>query len=145
MRSAYRVPNGMFPVDKPFRSQVAEATIPITEIVVNSLIADPLDGEQMERSEFTIRGIAWDRGAGVNRVEVSLNDGQTWQDALLEPPLGRYAYRQFSLQTGPINPATYWLMSRATNSNGEHQVDQLKLNPGGYHNNLPRRVLVTAV
>ena len=46
MQSAYRVPAGLFPVDRPFQSQVTETTVPITELVVNSLIADPLDGDE---------------------------------------------------------------------------------------------------
>jgi sulfite dehydrogenase (cytochrome) subunit A len=138
MKNAYRVPAGMFPVDHPFKSQATEITVPITEMVVNSLIADPLEGNELDRSGFTISGVAWDRGAGINRVEISLDAGQTWRDALLDRPLGPYAYRRFSLQTDLIGPGTYKLMSRATSHTGEKQVDRLKINPAGYHNNLPR-------
>lgn len=138
MASAYRVPAGMFPVDHPFGTQDTGKTVPITEIVVNSVIADPLEGVQLERSGFNIRGVAWDRGSGVNRVEISLDGGRSWRDALLDRPHGPYAYRRFSLQTGGLRPGTYNLMSRATSQAGEKQVDSLKANPGGYHNNLPR-------
>lgn len=143
MRAAYRVPAGMFPVERPFTSQAADASVPITELVVNSLIADPLDGAEVERSGFTIRGIAWDRGAGINRVEVSLDGGRNWQDALLDRPLGRYGYRRFSLQTSPMAPGRYRLMSRATSLTGERQAERIKANPGGYHNNVP--LAITAV
>jgi sulfite dehydrogenase len=142
MKAAYRVPAGMFPVDHPFKSQVTEANVPITELVVNSLIADPLEGDEVERSGFNIRGIAWDRGSGINRVEVSLDGGRTWQDALLERPLGRYAYRRFSLLTGPMQPGPYKLLCRATSQTGEQQASALKANPGGYHNNVPLAVAV---
>ena len=145
MKNAYRVPKGMFPVEHPFESQVAEANVPITEIVVNSLIADPLDGNEVDRSGFTIHGVAWDRGSGINRVEVSLDGGQSWKDALLDRPLGRYAFRRFSLQTGSMPPGTYGLMSRATSQTGDKQVDRLKINPAGYHNNVPRAISVTVV
>ena len=80
MKNAYRVPAGLFPVDHPFKSQATEATVPITEIVVNSLIANPLEGSKVDRSGFTISGIAWDRGAGIGRVEISptaVNPGAT--------------------------------------------------------------------
>jgi len=142
MKSAYRVPAGLFPVDLPFRSQETQTTVPITELVVNSLIADPLEGDEVDRSGFNIRGIAWDRGSGINRVEVSVDAGRTWQDALLDRPFGRYAYRRFSLRTEMMRPGTYNLMSRATTHAGEKQVDRLKRNPGGYHNNLPRPISV---
>jgi len=142
MKSAYRVPAGIFPVDHPFQSQVTETTAPITEIVVNSLIADPLEGSEVDRAGFTIRGVAWDRGAGINRVEISLDAGRTWRDAFLGPPLGPYAYRRFSVATDLMRPGTYQLMSRATSNSGEKQVDRLKANPAGYHNNLPRPISV---
>jgi sulfite dehydrogenase len=142
MQTAYRVPAGLFPVQRPFVSQGAETTVPITELVVNSLIADPLEGDEVERSGFTIHGVAWDRGTGINRVEVSLDGGQSWQDALLDRPLGRYAYRRFSLQMGLMRPGTYQLMSRATSVTGEQQADRIKVNPGGYHNNVPRPISV---
>jgi sulfite dehydrogenase (cytochrome) subunit A len=142
MKTAYRVPAGMFPVDHPFTSQVTEATVPITELVVNSLIADPLDGDELERSGFNIRGVAWGRGSGISRVEVSLDGGDTWQDALLDRPLGPYAYRRFNLQTGLIRPGTYRLACRATTQSGERQASVLKVNPGGYHNNVPLPITV---
>jgi DMSO/TMAO reductase YedYZ molybdopterin-dependent catalytic subunit len=142
MKTAYRVPAGLFPVQLPFASQVTETTVPVTEIVVNSLIADPLEGNEVERYGFTISGIAWDRGNGINRVEVSLDGGVNWQDALLDRPLGPYAYRQFSLQPGMMRPGTYRLVSRATSNSGERQATAMKLNPGGYHNNVPRPIAV---
>jgi DMSO/TMAO reductase YedYZ molybdopterin-dependent catalytic subunit len=142
MQTAYRVPAGMFPVERPFQSQVTQTTVPITELVVNSLIADPLEGDEVERSGFNIRGVAWDRGTGINRVEVSLDGGGTWQDALLDRPLGRYAYRRFILQTELMRPGTYRLMCRATSQTGERQAERLKVNPGGYHNNVARAISV---
>jgi sulfite dehydrogenase (cytochrome) subunit A len=142
MQTAYRVPAGLFPVQHPFQSQATETTVPITELVVNSLIADPLEGDEVDRSGFTISGVAWDRGGGINRVEVSIDGGHSWQDALLDRPLGRYSYRRFILQTNLMRPGTYQLISRATTNAGERQAERLKLNPGGYHNNVPRPVAV---
>jgi DMSO/TMAO reductase YedYZ molybdopterin-dependent catalytic subunit len=142
MKSAYRLPAGMFPVDHPFKSQATETTVPITELVVNSLIADPIDGDERGRSGFGVRGVAWDRGNGIGRVEVSLDGGGTWQDAVLDPPLGLYAYRRFSVQTGAIGAGQYSILSRATSQTGERQASALKANPGGYHNNVPLPITV---
>jgi sulfite dehydrogenase (cytochrome) subunit A len=145
MKSAYRMPAGMFPVDHPFRSQETAATVPITELVVNSLIADPLEGHEVDRTGFTISGVAWDRGNGINRVEVSLDGGRSWREALLGQPLGPYAYRRFTVQTDLTPPGPALLMCRAMSNTGEKQVDRLKANPGGYHNNLPRPIPVVVV
>jgi sulfite dehydrogenase len=143
MKSAYRVPAGMFPVNLPFTSQANNTTAAITEMVVNSIIASPTAGTQGERSGFRIEGVAWDRGSGIKRVEVSLDGGESWRDALLDRPLGPYAFRQFSLDTGFLPRGQYHLVSRATSNADERQAETLKANPGGYHNNVPRVITVT--
>lgn len=142
---AYRVPAGMFPVQAPFLSQNNATTWPITEIVVNSVIASPIGGEQVDRSGFTVRGVAWDRGNGIERVEVSVDGGKTWQSAFIERELGRYAFRPFSLDTGPLPRGPTELVVRAISNSKETQPDTWKVNPAGYHNNVPQRVPVTVV
>jgi hypothetical protein len=144
MRTAERVPSGLFPVRQPFHSQATETTVPVTELVVNSLIASPLEGAEVDHSGFTIRGVVWNRGTGINRLEVSLDGGASWQDALMDSSQGDYAFRRFSLDTGWIKPGTYHLVSRATSNGGERQPAALKANAGGYLNNVPRPILVKA-
>jgi sulfite dehydrogenase len=143
MTKAYRVPAGMFPVARPFPTQDNAATWPITDITVNSLIASPIGGEQVERSGFTVRGVAWDRGNGISRVEISLDAGRTWQDALLDRDLSPYAFRAFRLDTGPLSRGPAELRVRATSNTRETQPDAWKFNPAGYHYNVPQRLTVT--
>jgi sulfite dehydrogenase len=143
MTKAYRVPAGMFPVADPFVTQNNASTWPITDIVVNSLIASPIAGEQVERAGFTVRGVAWDSGNGIQRVDVSLDGGNNWQGALLDRELGRFAFRTFSLNTGPLPRGTVELRVRATSTARETQSDAWKVNPAGYHNNVPQRLTVT--
>ncbi len=144
MKTAYRVPAGMFPVRAPFVSQANDVTAPITELVVNSLIASPLEGVEVEHSGFTIAGVAWDSGTGIGRVEISMDGGKTWQDALMDAVQGPYSYRGFSLQTSWLKPGRYSLVSRAAANSGEKQAVTLKANPGGYNNNVPRPIEVVA-
>jgi sulfite dehydrogenase (cytochrome) subunit A len=143
MQKAYRVPAGMFPVELPFTTQVDAATWPITEIVVNAVIAAPVDGERVSRAGFSVEGVAWDRGHGIRRVEVSLDDGRTWQDALLGRDFGPFAFRAFSLATGGLMPGRCVVVARAVSNNGETQAAALRFNPAGYHNNVPQKVAVT--
>lgn len=143
MKAAYRVPAGMFPVEQPFQSQLNQATWPITEIVVNSLIADPVGGTMRQGSELTIQGVAWDRGHGIRKVEVSIDAGQTWKEATLDADLGRFAFRAFRFRPGALRPGSYVISSRATNNAGESQVERLKFNPAGYHNNVPQQIALT--
>ena len=57
IKTAYRVPAGMFPVDHPFPSQDTATSWPITEIVVNSLVADPVGGSHRSAAGFSIEGV----------------------------------------------------------------------------------------
>ncbi len=143
MQKAYRVPAGMFAVDHPFPSQDNATAWPITDIVVNSLVADPIEGTRQPAGGFTVQGVAWDRGHGIRQVEVSLDGGKTWKQATLGQDLGRFAFRGFSLETGKLPAGSYVVSSRATNNAGETQVDTLKFNPAGYHNNVPQQIAVT--
>jgi sulfite dehydrogenase (cytochrome) subunit A len=144
IQKAYRVPASMFPVDHPFPTQDNQTTWPITEMVVNSVVAAPIDGTRVPAAGFIIEGVAWDRGHGIKQVEVSLDGGRTWKDATLGKDLGRFAFRAFSLHTGKLPAGNYTVSSRATNNAGETQVDKLKFNPAGYHNNVPQMIAVTA-
>jgi sulfite dehydrogenase (cytochrome) subunit A len=143
MQKAYRVPAGMFPVNLPFASQNKDTDWPITEMVVNSVIAEPLAGDQVARSGFTVRGVAWDRGSGISRVDVSLDGGKTWRNALLDQNLGPYAFRRFTLNTGSVPRGKAVLAVRATSNAKETQATVLKQNPAGYQNNVPHLVPVT--
>ena len=143
IQKAYRVPAGMFPVDVPFTSQNDNATWPITEMVVNSVVAAPLDGAKVNRSGFTVRGVAWDRGHGTKMVEVSFDAGKTWKPAVLGKDLGKYAFREFSLASGALPPGPCVVSARAVSNSGEQQATKLLFNPAGYHHNLPQTLTVT--
>jgi sulfite dehydrogenase len=141
MAAAYRVPRGMFPVAKPFASQDYAPNTPITEIVVNSLVTNLIDGATVKPG-FEVKGIAWDSGSGIRLVETSVDGGGSWQAARLGEDLGGFAFRPFSaaikLAAGPAK-----VMVRATSKAGEVQVDKLKFNPAGYHNNVIQTLAVT--
>ena len=143
VKAAYRVPAKMFLVDQQFPTQDNQTTWPITEMVVNSVIAEPIADTRQHAGGFSIEGVAWDRGHGIRLVEVSLDGGKSWKPATLGKDLGRFSFRAFTFATGKIEPGNYVLSSRATNNAGETQVDKLKFNPAGYHNNVPQQIPVT--
>ena len=143
MQKAYRVPAGMFPVDMPFVTQNDNASWPITDIVVNSVIAGPIDGERVPSSGVRVQGVAWDRGHGIGRVEVSLDDGKTWRNAELGRDNGKFGFRSFSLQSGALPPGPCVISARAISNADETQAQTLKFNPAGYHNNVPQKITVT--
>ena len=145
MKSAYRIPNGKFPIVQHFLSQMSAANEPITEMVVNSMITAPQQGHTMRAGETTeIRGLAWDGGYGIKRVEISVDGGQDWHEAELGKDVGRFAFRAFRFAFTPPRTGTYQVLARASNGVGQTQADKLIFNPAGYHNNVIRPLTVNA-
>ena len=143
MRGAYRIPNNMFPIVQRFLSQETPANTPITEMVVNSVIASPNEGQRFRMGEMVqIRGVAWDGGYGIARVEVSIDGGMSWRDSTLGPDAGRFAFRSFIYGFAADAPGARRIMAKATNRIGQTQVDTLIFNPAGYHNNVVRATTI---
>jgi DMSO/TMAO reductase YedYZ molybdopterin-dependent catalytic subunit len=146
MKGAYRIPIGKFPVVQHFASQMTEANEPITEMVVNSVIASPADAQQVHRgSPVELRGVAWDAGYGIRRVEVSLDGGASWQSAQLGADRGRFSFRAWSYRFTPHSADKLTVLAKASNTIGQTQAETPIFNSAGYHNNVPRPLILTVV
>ncbi len=136
MQKAYRVPKGMFPVAKPFTTQDNDQTSPITEIVVNSLVTNLVDGAHVAAAGFDVQGIAWDGGSGIKTVELSSDAGVSWNAATLGQDTGRFGFRPWSLRIAGGKPGAVSVMVRATSNAGAVQPGKLLFNPAGYQHNV---------
>ena len=144
MQKAYRIPKGKFPVVDRFTTQENADTTPITEMVVNSLITSPLEGQHIRAgTPTTVAGIAWDGGFGIRSVDVSLDGGRSWQAAELGSDAGRFSFRPWSYSFTPARGG-HVLSARASNGVGATQVDKLIFNGPGYHNNVIQRLALEA-
>ena len=145
MQKAYRVPRSLFPAAASFASQDTTQTSPVTDIVVNTLVTDPVDGARVRAGDLEVKGIAWDGGSGIRRVDVSVDDGKTWKSASLNRDLGPFAFRAWHCQIAGTKRGNIALRVRATANSGAIQPDQLVFNPAGYNNNAVRtlRLVVT--
>jgi hypothetical protein len=76
-------------------------------------------------------------------VEVSIDGGDTWSDAELEPLGSRWAWRGWSYEWNADEPGEYVLCCRASDEAGNVQPDEPIWNVGGYSNNALQRVPVT--
>jgi len=145
MSTAYRLPRGKFKTPT-FSSQLYAPNEPITTMVVNSLITSLRSGDQVQRGRpIAVKGIAFDGGAGIDRVEVSTDFGSSWVGARLGKDLGRYSFREFALDVPTKERGSVVVMARATSRSGETQVGELIHNPAGYHHNVIQRVYVEVV
>jgi DMSO/TMAO reductase YedYZ molybdopterin-dependent catalytic subunit len=142
MRGGYRLPTGVFPTPR-FVTQETPETTPITEMLVNSLIVSPAANARLTRGERAeLSGKAWDGGAGIAAVEVSVDGRNSWREATLGPDLGRFAWREFRMPINTSRAGSVALAVRARSRSGATQPDKMTWNPSGYHDNRVQTVAV---
>jgi sulfane dehydrogenase subunit SoxC len=125
---------------------------PVTRIRPRALIAPPGWPDFMTRERFlrpgpvTLTGRAWSGRAPVTRVEVSIDGGDTWEDAVLAPadPQHPFAWRAWSYEW-TASPGSTELLTRATDQAGGTQPVEQQWNRQGMENNLVQRVAVTVL
>jgi hypothetical protein len=92
----------------------------------------------------TIEGRAWSGHAPIAAVDVSTDDGATWEPARLDPPeLGRWAWRRWTYEWNAAERGRQVLSCRARDEAGNEQPTEQTWNVGGYANNEVQRVVVT--
>ena len=100
---------------------------------VKSWITGPL--ENRRAGPVLIGGVAFGGTNPVETVEVSVDGGENWQKAeFIGPDMGRFAWRPFVL-VADLEPGTYTLVSRATDSEGNSQPEEFEANQSGYSHN----------
>ncbi|MGH2741660.1 MAG: hypothetical protein ACRDSN_03240, partial [Pseudonocardiaceae bacterium] len=68
-----------------------------------------------------IAGVAWAGLRGISRVEVSVDRGRSWREAVLRPPRSPYAWTQWALPWTPERAGGHPLVCRATDGRGRVQ------------------------
>jgi DMSO/TMAO reductase YedYZ molybdopterin-dependent catalytic subunit len=99
---------------------------PIQKKLVRSSIRPPGEPELVSRHRFlpagthTIRGMAWTGTGRITRVQVTTDNLKTFQDAVLDPPVDRFAWTPFHF-TWNATRGEHIIGSRATDSEGHVQ------------------------
>jgi sulfite oxidase len=132
MNPGYRLPNQ--PV-KPGETIKPEDTHPVTALNVKSLIVSPTDGSTARSGLLNLQGVAWAGEAAVEKVEISVDGGASWQATRLGSDKSRYAWRRWSFKWHAPKSGEYTIASRATDSQGRTQPASPAWNPSGYLNN----------
>jgi DMSO/TMAO reductase YedYZ molybdopterin-dependent catalytic subunit len=92
-------------------------------IKTQSRIDTVKDRERLPAGTVQIGGVAWAPHRGIERVEVSTDDGETWNDARLADQLDIDTWRQW-IYDWEAKPGDYTLKVRATNGEGETQTSE---------------------
>ena len=138
MSPGYRWPNQP---GKPGEAAKPEDTHPLTALNVKSLIASPGDGSTVRSGLVHVQGTAWAGEGDVVRVEVSTDDGGTWQPAKLGNEKAHYAWRLWDFKWQATS-GDYAIAVRATDSLGRKQPTVPVWNPSGYLNNAVDQVKI---
>jgi DMSO/TMAO reductase YedYZ molybdopterin-dependent catalytic subunit len=105
-------------------------------IKTQSRIDTVSDGDRLSAGPVQIGGVAWAPTRGIERVEVSTDDGETWNDATLAAQLDADVWRQY-VYDWDAEPGEHTLKVRATDGDGETQTEDeaapIPSGATGYH------------
>ena len=123
----------------------------LTRIAPRALVIPPGFPDFMSRRRVlrsgthVLEGRAWSGWGEVAEVEVSVDGGASWTPAELDPPVGRWAWRRWTLPWTAPGPGTYAVSARATDVTGRTQPAEPPWNRGGFANTSAQRVDVTVL
>jgi len=139
--TAYRVP--CKPV-APGENVKDEDMCIIESMPVKSLITYPKSGALIkEGNSLKVNGHAWAGELVVAKMEYSIDFGSSWKTCLLEHPVNRLAWQQFSAEISFPEKGYYEIWAKATDSQGVSQPMILPgWNPKGYLNNACHRIAI---
>lgn len=132
----------ILPPDADVDNVSAEEGISLSTLALNCDVLEPTDGDQVSPGALTIRGygIAGD-GRRVERVDISIDDGVSWQQAVLHSAPSEWSWRPWSL-TVDVQPGPLSVTARAWDDTGTLQPESVESlwNPRGYGNTAWARV-----
>ncbi len=127
--TGYRYPNKRV---APGAAVDAKDMEPLKGLAVKSLITTPAHGAALPAGKVTVAGFAWAGENDVTKVDISIDNGSTWQPARLTGEQARFTWRRFEHDVTLTTPQSYLILSRATDSKGNMQPAVAQWNPSGY-------------
>jgi DMSO/TMAO reductase YedYZ molybdopterin-dependent catalytic subunit len=117
----------------------------VTAIPLKSIITAPEDNAVLAAGVVVIHGAAYTGEGQIAKVEVSMDDGRTWDGVEFIGPRERYAWQRWEYRSRPTEPGQYRILARATDSDGRVQPMQAQWNVHGYGNNGVREHGITVI
>ena len=118
----YRLTGGDYPADSP----------PITTQVVKSAFELARGANFPAGRHVPLAGRSWSGTSAIRRVEVSIDQGATWQHARLRGPNAPGAWARWHVHLPAQRPGAHELWARATDKDGRAQPPTTPFNENGY-------------
>ena len=115
---------------------------PVRAMPVSSAIWTPAPNAQLNAGPVQITGFAWSGLGAIAKVDVSTDNGTTWNEATITSNDGEHAWAKFEY-AWDATPGPTGLLTMATDDRGTSQPAQVPWNQLGYQYNAVQRVLVT--
>lgn len=91
-------------------------------IKFSSRIDTPKLGSAVASGRIPIAGVAWAQSVGIEKVEIKIDEGD-WMPATLSAPINDDTWVQWFMEWD-ATPGTHYVAVRATNRNGELQIEE---------------------
>ena len=117
------------------------AVTPVSLMGVHSVIAN-IHPAKENRQKLVLDGFAWSGHGEIRRVEISADEGRSWETARLTNHGEAHAWQQWSHLLRPSQRGSVKIISRAQDSKGNIQPMESIWNKFGYANNAVHAVNV---
>ena len=138
--------DGTFNVDSyVIIDENGEVQRPVEQMPVKSVITSIAPDEEIKAGAHTISGVAWSGQGAVTGIEVSTDNGETWEQADIVEEAGELSWVRFEYAWDATAGDTT-LLSRATDASGAVQPDKVEdipWNAKGYQMNAVYPVAVS--
>ena len=130
MTKAYQIADNKQMTESP--DSLAKSTVPLTAIYLHSIFVEPEAGQEVTANKAClVEGLAFNDGSGIQKVELSLDNGKTWTATKLNPEISKYSWRRWKYDWTPATAGIHHLCVRATDAKGNVQVEK-QWNRSGY-------------
>jgi len=111
-------------VDRPYRGFWEQRGWTKQAIVKTGSRIDVPDGGRFGSSGVTVAGAAFAGNRGISKVELSTDEGRSWQEAELKRELSPVAWRLWRFRFDPPKPGRYRIQVRAFDGEGVPQTSR---------------------
>lgn len=92
-------------------------------VQTKSWITDPQEGDDLPSRGYLCKGFAFAGTRGIRSVELSMDGGDTWRQAQLDPALSTSSWVFWNYQWNEPRPGVHSIIVRATDGTGAVQPD----------------------